>query len=65
VVTLFPHCSLLWVSEIKPKSFKLHNTGEKSKRQTLFLYSRCLKLQLLRGPHEGLQGNPRAALLQQ
>jgi len=26
---LFPQCSLLWVSDIKPKSFNLHNKHEK------------------------------------
>jgi len=36
---LFPYCSLLWVSDIQPKSFNLHNTHQKSNRQTLFLYS--------------------------
>jgi len=36
---LFPYCSLLSVSDILPKSFNLHNTYQKSNRQTLFLYS--------------------------
>jgi len=36
---LFPYCALLWVSDIQPKSFDLHNTYQKSNRQTLFLYS--------------------------
>jgi len=29
----------LWVSDILPKSFNLHNTHQKSNLQTLFLYS--------------------------
>jgi len=29
----------LWVSDIYPKSFNLHNTHQKSNRQTLFLTS--------------------------
>jgi len=36
---LFPYCSLLWVSDIEPKSLNLRNTHQKSNRQTLFLYS--------------------------
>jgi len=36
---LFPYCSLLSVSDILPKSFNVHNTYQKSNRQTLFLYS--------------------------
>jgi len=38
----FPYCSLLWVSEILPKTFNLRNTRHKSNRQTLYLSSdRC------------------------
>jgi len=35
---------MLWVSDIKPKSFNLHNTHQKSNRQTLFLYSEKKKM---------------------
>jgi len=36
---LFPYYSLLWVPDILPKNFNLHNTHQTSNRQTLFLYS--------------------------
>jgi len=36
---LFPYWSLLWLSDIQPKSFNWHNTHQKSSRQDLFLYS--------------------------
>jgi len=31
--------SLLWLPDIQPKCFNLHNTHQKSNCQTLFLYS--------------------------
>jgi len=36
---LFPCYSLLWVPDIQPKCFNLHNTHQKSNCQTLFLHS--------------------------
>jgi len=36
---LFRCYSLLWVPDIKPKCFNLHNTHQKSNCQTLFFYS--------------------------
>jgi len=36
---LFPYYSLLWIPDIQPKGFNLHNKHQKSNYQTLFLYS--------------------------
>ena len=39
MVIVIPVLKLSWASDILPKSFKLYITHQKSKRQTLFLYS--------------------------
>jgi len=36
LLKLFPCYSLLWVPDISPKTFNLHNTHQKSDCQTLF-----------------------------
>jgi len=39
MLKFFPCYSLLWVPDIQPNCFNLHNTHQKCNYQTLFLYS--------------------------